>query len=113
MDNPLYLVLFLTVGCIVIGVPWAIMNSIIARFRVRRAARLPQTPPVDHALRARHMANVLGPLDPGELAVVHLLHMATISEFGTLSWTQMQDNTGRARKLATDFTAGQPTPTAE
>jgi hypothetical protein len=105
MDNPVYFLLFLLVGCIVVGVPWAIANRIIARVRAGRAARLPQPPPVDHAVRARHMANVLGPLDPGELAVANLLHFATLSEFGVLTWEQMQRNVGSARQLAADFIA--------
>ena len=113
MDNPLYFVLFLIVGSIVVGVPWTIINRIIARFRARRAARLPQPPPVDHARRAREMANVLGPLDAGELAVANLLHLASISQDGALSWEQMQSNIGRARGLAADFVAGQQAPSAD
>jgi hypothetical protein len=113
MNNLGYSVLFLIVGCIVVGVPWAIANRIIAGIRAKRVARLPQPPPVDHALRARHMASILGPLDASELAVANLLHLATISEHGVLSWEQMQHNIGSARKLASDFAAGHPAPTAE
>ena len=113
MDNPAYFVLFLSVGCIVVGVPWAVANRIVAHVRAKRAARLPQPPPVDHAQRARDMANVLGPLDAGELAVANLLHLATISEYGVLSWEQMQRNIGRARGLAADYAAGQTAPTTK
>jgi hypothetical protein len=113
MDNPLYFVLFLIVGGIVVGVPWAGANRIIARVRAKRAARLPQPPPVDHARRARDMANVLGPLDASEFAVANLLHLATLSEHGVLSWEQMQRNIGRARGIAADYAAGRPAPTTK
>ena len=39
MDNPAYFVLFLIVGCVVVGVPWAAANRIVAHVRAKRADR--------------------------------------------------------------------------
>jgi hypothetical protein len=103
VDNPGYFLAFLAVGCVVVGVPWAIANRIIAAARARRLANLPQPAPIDHEAIAQHLSNVIGPMEIGDYIFANMLHLRTISEHGVLTLEQMQQNIGVARRMVSDF----------